>query len=166
MELSQRKEQFSNAYLQAVSSVASFSLFPPPPVDDDSVDRTVAASGGSGTIRSPRLDVQLKCTAAPLPNGSHISYGLKLKNYDDLRPENVLVPRILVVVFVPDDIESWLEQSEEKLSMKYCGYWASLRGMKEVENKARVTVRLPRSNLFTVDALSSIMEGVGNGVWP
>lgn len=161
MDLSQRKEQFSNAYLQALSSVAGFSP-QPPGVDDDSIDWTVAARGGNGTVRSPRLDLQLKCKAASIPNRDHISYALKLKNYDDLRPENVLVPRILVVVFVPDEIESWLEQSEERLSMKRCGYWVSLRGMEGVQNRHTVTVRLPRSNLFTVSALESIMQRISN----
>ncbi len=78
-----------------------------------------------------------------------------------------MVPKILLVVFVPGDaVESWLEQSEEGLAMRRCGYWTSLRGMEEVENTTSVTVRLPRSNLFTVDALNSIMQGISNGVWP
>jgi hypothetical protein len=165
MELSQRKEQFSNAYLQAVSSVSGFSASKPT-VDDDSIDWWIAARGGNGTTKSPRLELQLKCTAAPTPDDGFVSYALKLKNYDDLRAENVLVPRVLVVVLVPGDIESWLEQSEERLSMKRCGYWLSLRGMEEMENTSSVTVRLPRSNLFTVDALGSIMRDIGNGVWP
>lgn len=70
------------------------------------------------------------------------------------------------MVLVPDDIESWLEQSEEKLTIRRCGYWTSLRGMKEVRNTSSVTVRLPRSNLFTVDAFASIMQRIGDGDWP
>lgn len=112
--------------------------------------------------------MQLKCTAADIPTSSDISFALKLKTYDDLRVERVdlTVPRILVVALVPDDIESWLDQSEERLLMKRCAYWVSLRGMEEVENTSSVTVRLPRSNLFTVDALGSIMQGIGDGDWP
>jgi hypothetical protein len=37
------------------------------------------------------------------------------KNYDDLRYTNVYVPRILVVVVLADDINSWLYQCEEEL---------------------------------------------------
>lgn len=169
MELSDRKEQFSNAYLQAVASVAGYGVWKPAPgPDDDSVDWVVAQKGGEGTVRSPRLEVQLKCTAAHVPSRDYFSFPLKLKTYDDLRPEreNLLVPRILLVVLVPDDIESWLEQSEEKLTMRRCGFWKSLRGMEEVENTTSVTVRVPRSNLFTVDELASIMQGIGNGDWP
>lgn len=166
MELNDRKEQFSNAYLQAVASVAGFGLYKPVP--DMGLDWGLSGYGRNGTPKSPRLEVQLKCTAAGLPNGNDISFALKPKTYDDLRvgPEHLTVPRILVVVLVPNGIESWLEQSEEKLTMRRCGYWMSLRGMEEVENTSSITVRLPRSNLFTPDVLSSIMQGIGDGDWP
>lgn len=49
MDINQQKEQFSNAYLQAVASVAGYSLYKPN-VDDDSVDWGIAASGGTGRI--------------------------------------------------------------------------------------------------------------------
>ncbi len=166
MELNERKQQFSNAYLQAVTSVAGFGMYKPVP--DVGLDWGLSGLGVNGTSKSPRLEVQLKCTAAATLNSDSISFALKPKTYDDLRVEQVdlTVPRILVVVLVPDDIEFWLEQSEEKLTMRRCGYWKSLRGMEEVENTSSVTVRLPRSNLFTADALSSIMQGIGNGDWP
>lgn len=166
MELNDRKEHFSNAYLQAVASVAGFGMYKPFP--DVGLDWGLSEVGANGTSKSPRLEVQLKCKAATIPNSGDISFALKPKTYNDLRVEQVdlTVPRILVVVLVPDDIESWLEQSEEKLTIRRCGYWASLRGMKEVGNTSSVTVRLPRSNLFTVDALASIMQGIGDGDWP
>lgn len=166
MELNDRKEQFSNAYSQAVASVAGFGMYKPAP--DVGIDWGISGYGENGTAKSPRLEVQLKCTAATIPNSDDFSFALKLKTYNDLRAERVdlTVPRILVVFLVPDDIESWLEQSEENLIMRHCGYWASLRGMDEVENTSSVTVHLPRSNLFTVDALNSIMQGIGDGDWP
>lgn len=140
-----------------------------PAPDRDSVDMVVAGRGAHGTIKSPRLEVQLKATAAPVPDGTHISFPLKLKNYNDLRlkRESLLIPKILLVVFVPGNaVDCWLDQSEETLTMKRCGYWLSLRGMDDVDNSSTVTVHLPRPNLFTVDALSSIMRGISDGVWP
>lgn len=170
MELSDRKEQFSFAYLHAVASVAGFGVHGTWPAPDrESIDLVVAGQGAQGTIKSPRMEVQLKATATAVPNGDHISYPLKVKNYNDLRAEreNLMIPKLLLVVFVPGDgVESWIDQSEEKLIMKRCGFWLSLRGMGNVENTSTVTVRLPRSNLFTVDALGSIMRGVSDGVWP
>lgn len=166
MELNDRKEHFSNAYLKAVASVAGFGMSKPEP--DLGLDWNLSGYGKNGTTKSPRLEVQLKCTAATALNGNEIRFPAKLKTYNDLRVDcpDIMVPRILAVVLVPSDIESWLDQSEEGLLMKRCGYWKSLRGMEKVENTTSVTVHLPRSNLFTVNALSSIMQGIGDGDWP
>ncbi|MEG4093031.1 DUF4365 domain-containing protein [Microcoleus sp. Pol12B4] len=62
MDINQQKEQFSNLYLQAVTTVAGYSLYKLF-VDDDSVDWGVAAKGGTDPIRAPRLELQLKSTS-------------------------------------------------------------------------------------------------------
>lgn len=165
VDLGQRKEQFSIAYLHAIASVAGYRTAEPN-VDDDSIDWCVKARGIYGRRRSPQLDLQLKCTERlPNKNGS-FGFPLSEKNYSDLRGDDVHVPRILVVVFVPDDIDSWLDQSEERLLMKHCAYWVSLRDAPETSNLKRVTVRLPRTNLFTVSALGSMMQRIGDGGSP
>lgn len=165
MDINQQKEQFSNAYLQAITSVAGYSLYKPA-VDDDSVDWGIAATGIMGRIRAPRLELQLKSTSRDVKNDNAIRYPLKLKNYNDLRMADFAVPRILIVVLIPDNLEEWVQQSEEELCMRYCGYWLSLRGLPSVQNTSTVTVTLPRNNQFTVAALQSIMQGIGQGIEP
>jgi hypothetical protein len=165
MDINQQKEQFSNTYLQAVTTVAGYSIYKPS-VDDDSVDWGIAAKGGTGRVRAPRLELQLKSTSRDVQDNNSIRYPLKLKNYDDLRMDNFAIPRILVVVLIPEKTEDWLTQSDEKLCMRYCGYWASLVGMPETSNTTNVTVTLPKSNQFTVAALQSIMERISQGVQP
>ncbi len=59
MEINQQKEQFSNAYLQAVASVAGYSLYKPA-VDDDSVDWGIAARGTIGTYPCASLRIAAK----------------------------------------------------------------------------------------------------------
>src|SRR3954454_9711632 len=101
MDIAQRKEQFSHAYVRAVASVAGYTVYKPE-VDDDSVDLGLAAKGRGDTIRSPRLEMQLKCTAQNVVRTAHVGFELNKKNYDDLRGSDLLVPRILVVVVVPE----------------------------------------------------------------
>ena len=62
MDINQQKEQFSNVYLQAVTTVVGYSVYKPS-VDDDSVDWGVTAKSGTGAIRAPHLELQLKCTS-------------------------------------------------------------------------------------------------------
>jgi hypothetical protein len=70
------------------------------------------------------------------------------------------VPRILVVVLVPENIENWIQQSEEEMCTRHCAYWVSLLGMPATRNTTSVTVELPRRNLFTVEALESMMQRI------
>jgi hypothetical protein len=97
---------------------------------------------------------------------THVAYSLKIKNYDELRPTDLLVPRILIVITVPADLNDWLNHSEQELAMRKCGYWLSLRGEPAVSNTATRTVHLPRTSQFTVAELAAIMQRIGKGQNP
>jgi hypothetical protein len=164
MELNDQKELFSGAYLRAVAAVAGFDIYKPGELDRDSVDWGIAARGGLGTYKSPRLELQLKCTSPEKIAGDTLPFRLKQKNYDDLIID-VLVPRILLVVAVPSDtVSDWLSQNDERMILRRCGYWLNLRGMApSVDTGAsdpRVTVHLPRAQLFTPEALGTMMQSI------
>jgi hypothetical protein len=165
MHIDQRKEQFSRAYVRAVAAVAGFTISEPE-VDDDSVDLTLSVRGLRGTIRSPKLDAQLKCTHVADFSAVALRYPLKRKNYDDLIPTDVQVPRILIVVLVPSDIANWLEQDHPQMTMRNCGYWVSLRGQAPSTNDTSVTVALPIAQTFNVDQLTNMMARIGVGNLP
>ncbi|MBC8076236.1 MAG: DUF4365 domain-containing protein [Chloroflexales bacterium] len=159
MDLSQRKEQFSIAFVRAIASVAGYAVYKQE-VDEDSVDIGIAARGGAGTVRSPRLELQLKCTAQAVWRQNKLLFPLKKKNYDDLRGEDLLVPRILVVLCVPNQLDDWLTHSSDALVLRYCAYWLSLRLFEERQNARSVTVTLPQANAFTVAALHAMMQSI------
>jgi Domain of unknown function (DUF4365) len=157
MDISQRKEQFSFAFVRAVATVAG-NMVAEPAVDDDSIDLWIGGRVGEDIPRPPRIELQVKCTSARVTRGEHLVYALKRKNYDDLRLADPIVPRILVVVLVPTDESEWLRQTEEELSLRYCAYWTSLRGMEETKNRGRVTIHVPRANIFSVEGLRDLMK--------
>lgn len=165
MEMNMRKEQFSKAYVHAVSTVAGFQV-KNYPVDDDSIDVTISASGNTGLNRRPSIDVQLKCTSRHVIDDEKITFSLDVRAYDNLRSENLCSPRILVVVLVPDKIDDWLAQNEKNLALSHCGYWVSLRGEPESKNTTSKTVYLPRSQVFSVEALMQMMTTVNDGGVP
>lgn len=165
MDESQRKEQFSKAYVRAIASVGGLRVSEPE-VDDDSIDMTLAARGGSGLIRSSKLDLQLKCTAVGTLQSPQLSFSLGIKNYDDLRDPNVMVPRILVVVVIPKAIDQWLLHDETRLSMHHCAYWASLRGLVAKTGQDSVTVKLPRTQVFNVPSVAAIIARIAGGGLP
>ena len=149
MDPNLQKEQFSIAYVRAVAAVAGVKILRTE-IDDDSIDIGLERTGGYG----PKLDLQLKCTANAVPDGSDTTFVLKLKNYDDLR-RSTMVPRLLVVMYVPTEVANWLIFTAPPMEavLRHCAWWTSLSGAAEVENTTSVSVHLPYANLFTPDAL-------------
>lgn len=165
MEMNMRKEQFSKAYVHAVATVAGFQVANYA-VDDDSIDVTISASGNTGLARKPKIDVQLKCTSQDVVDDEKLSFPLDVRAYDNLRSDDLCSPRILVVVVVPDKIDDWLAQDEKNLALSHCGYWMSLRGKPAINNNTSKTVHLPRSQIFSAEALMEIMTAVNDGGAP
>lgn len=161
-----RMEQFGRSYVEAVAAVAACSVSRPS-VDDDSVDLTFARRTTLGHIRSPKLDAQLKTTGSEeAMRVDDLVFPLSIKNYDDLRPVNLAVPRILIVVLVPPDIDEWILQDESQLLLRKCGYWFSLRGAPSVMNQSSKTVHIPKTQVFGPTSLSDIFERLSGGMFP
>ncbi|MGH7173275.1 MAG: DUF4365 domain-containing protein [Gemmataceae bacterium] len=152
----QQKEQFSIAYVRAVAAAARVNVYKPE-VDDDSVDIGFAVRSVVGRPQSPRLEAQLKCTAVADSDEQDFRIELKVKNYNELRGEHY-VPRVLIVVIVPASPQDFLTQDHESLALHHCGYWLSLEAMPETTNTATVTVAVPRSQIFTVEALRRLLS--------
>lgn len=161
MDINAQKEQFSKAYVQAISAVAGCS-WATPSVDDDSIDVSLSAK----MFRGPKLDLQLKCHAAATPTGTSFAYQLKLKNFDELRGDQLLVPRILVVLLVPPDPSDWLKYSEPELTLRRAAYWVSLRGLPATTNKSKVTIQVPQLQHFDVVGLQGMMNRISTGGLP
>lgn len=157
-----QKEQFSKAYVRALASVVGLSMNDHT-VDDDSVDCTFCLKGGGEKVRSPKLDVQLKCTERHVIGEKSISYQLSRKNYDDLRDKDVMVPRILVVMVVPNDLNDWLVAGKEETLIRKCAWWISLRGYADRADVKQPTIQIPIDQFFNPEQLRIIMERIGRG---
>ncbi|MBD2603837.1 DUF4365 domain-containing protein [Scytonema hofmannii FACHB-248] len=161
MDLNIQKEEFSYAYIYAVVSAAGYSCqIASRPTDIGGIDIIISGTEQEYSLYPPRLEVQVKSTSIDVMSDEFIRYPLKLKNYNELRKQKTLVPKILIVVLIPDNLIEWVNQSETELCMRRCGYWMSLKGQPETQNTETVTVYLPRSQLFTVNALKNIMQQI------
>jgi hypothetical protein len=153
------KEELSLAYVMAVAAkngfVTDFSR-----VDYDSVDAKISCSGKlseDSIVQSPEIHLQLKATAdQSLVKNDGVHFPLPVKNYNDLR-SNTAVPRLLVVLLLPENAEEWLSHSPEHLILKKCAYYLNLKGRPQTENQNTETVIVPLSNLFSPEALGQLM---------
>ncbi len=155
------KEELSYAYLHAVAAAAGFSV-DRPHKDNDSVDAVVSARGKldpDSKRESPRLEIQLKATEKIDSPSETFSFSLPIKNYNDLRGRRAL-PRLLVVLALPNDRAQWLTHSVEGLVSRRCAYWCSLLGLPDTENVATQSVTVSCSNVLSPDTLRSLMVRV------
>ena len=157
-----QKEALSRAYVAAVAAGAGYTLAVQD-FDRDGVDIQVRAGGDM----RPSLDIQLKATVRlkQYEQGEGLRYPLCRRNYDLLR-ESTLVPRILVVLDLPEDEERWVNISAEELVMRRCAYWVSIAGFSETANTATVTVTIEKQNRFDIESLKKLMDWARTGVIP
>lgn len=163
MPVSRQQEQFSIAYIRAIASAAGFGI-EETSIDIDSVDLTIRQYENNSVYPVyDSLRVQLKCTYSHQPKNGHLPYPLSIKNYNDLR-QNTAIPRILIVLHVPKDIDQWLNHTDKYLSLYHCAYWVQLQNMEPTNNANNITVSIPLANQVTVEELKRMMSLLAEGV--
>lgn len=164
MSLNTQKEDFSYAYVYAVTTTIDYSLQAATRrLDDCGIDATITVPGKMNSKRLPRFDVQIKSTSQDILKQQSIKYRLSAKNYNELREDDPLVPQLLIVVLLASNFDDWVSQTEEFLCLKCCGYWISLRGQPLVNDQTTITVEIKRQNIFSPNALKKIMERIAAG---
>lgn len=148
-----QKEKFSMIYVSALATRAGYATSSPMP-DRDSVDLSIHDKGQGHA----NLDMQLKATTTLNTKSNHkIPYVLRRKNYDDLR-DNTQVPRLLVVLELPDE-ENWMSITEEELILRRRAYWLSLQNPQyPFRDQQTVTVHFDPYHILNVDSLQTLMK--------
>jgi hypothetical protein len=155
MDDGNRKGEFGVAYVSAIVAAAGYMTYKPSP-DLDSIDLGIAA-GASELEGAPRIELQVKGYSFDFKDGEEFPYPLKQKNYNELR-RRVINPRYLVVVTMPPDDQPWLDQSPDRLVLFRCAYYLSLKELPANKNETTTTVKMPRKQCFTIDALHKLMQ--------
>jgi hypothetical protein len=155
--------ELSYAYLHAVATRGGFSCsYSHRHLDDVGVDAQIHEDGrmlaDDSVHASFALHVQLKATRVPpIEQAGRYSFSLPVRQYNRLREARLVIPRIMVVLYLPADPAEWLRHSEDALVAKRCAYWVSLRGAPASENPGHQTVYVPRAQVLSVEALAEIM---------
>jgi hypothetical protein len=154
-----RAEAMSLAYVHAIAAGAGY-VVGTMNFDRDGVDAEIKAGGAM----RPSIGLQLKATTRL---GSAIDgvfrFPLRRRNYDLLRIPTQ-VPRVLIVLDLPDENEEWLRVMPDKLVLKRRAFWASLAGYAETENVESVTISLREDYRFNVESLRDLMDRSRTGV--
>ena len=162
----QRQEELSRAYLHAVAAKCGFALGSWTQ-DQSCIDVTVGVVGvlGGGTLADPKLDVQLKCTAnQSLIKEDHVALQVKRQHYDRLIAR-ASVPKVLVVLVLPEQEGEWVVHSHEQLLLRRCAYYLVTTGLPGITTESTV-VHVPLVNVLSPDAMTAMLERLSRGEAP
>ena len=157
MTRNQQMEQFSLVHIRAVAAEVGYQVTRPEP-DTDSVDGVLMAGFG----QRPRIEFQAKATAQDILRDGNLHFPLPLKNYNELRADTRM-PRILIVVLMPQEKHQWVSQTEDELCLRRCAYWLSLEGWLPVPNTSSVSIKIPTTNVFGRTQLCDLMTKANAG---
>src|SRR5262245_47604173 len=127
-----------------------WSVAPARPETDYGSDMTLRLVREIAGILMPlgrNLDIQLKSTTSATLTANEVIYDLDERAYTILRRATHTAPMYLVLFVMPKDQAEWLAHSEDRLELRHCAYWLSLRRA-AVANTASVRIRIPRQNQF------------------
>ena len=149
-----RKAELSFAYIVALAAKAGYTCQRGPLPDVDSIDVTIR----SGDSLRTQFDVQLKATSAPDRKEDGLHFRLPKKNYNDLTSARAS-PLILLVLELPTEEGRWLECSVEHLTMRRCGWWASLSGREPTDADSK-TIVIPTTQRLGAGGIAPLMEWI------
>ncbi|MFV8755661.1 DUF4365 domain-containing protein [Nannocystaceae bacterium ST9] len=160
----QQREEMSKAYIAAVAARAGCKLANWSQ-DSGCLDVGIGTSETfGGGLAAPKLDLQLKASSKPrLVNDGTIAWSVKRAHHETLR-KRAQIPHILVALVLPEQVDEWLVQSAQELCLRRCAYWIHLLNQPEIpKDRGSTTIYIPEAQMFTPDALRSLLERSGRG---
>jgi hypothetical protein len=156
--------QLSYAYLHAVASHAGVACQEATRARDNAgIDATlhwIHDFGPAAKLTEISLHIQLKATVqTPAQSDGKLSYFLReTEQYDRLRTDSAMPPRIMAVLFLPANHAEWLHYSPERLVLQHGAYWVSLVDAPPSMNKTGQTIRLPRTHQLSPSGLQDLFR--------
>jgi hypothetical protein len=158
-----RQEALCRAYVQAVAALTGLGTSVPTP--DYGIDlclRLIVRRGDQHLDAGVQTDLQLRSTTLANLSATGVRYDLDVRTYESLRGASP-VPRLLLVLVLPEEEERWLNLSADELVIRHAAYWMSLRGAAATAATSSIRVTIPRANLFSIEAASALMNRLCRG---
>lgn len=164
LPMTARQEQFSLAYVRMIAAAAGCSV-KAHETDYDGVDITITSSTEYVRYYCPEFELQLKCTTQQdRLRDTSFSWRMERDPFLKLTHGKRYNEAFLGVLVIPRDDEPLVCQSEERLLTASRMYWQHAALLGDIRDGATSkTVHLPRTNLFDVESLRSIMQRIGEG---
>lgn len=105
-----------------------------------------------------RISFQLKCSWKWKSTATHIIYDLKSRNFNDLVSRGPAAEKcMLILMCLPDNVNSWVRCSEEQLEIQKCCYYFFPVGEPVKNGSSTKRIHIPRENLLDAPRLSRLL---------
>jgi Domain of unknown function (DUF4365) len=154
-----RQGQFGEDYVRVLATAAGLTVAKCD-LDVDGIDLQLTLPDDVGSVRSPRIEVQVKTASRLRPtNGVFAFDGLNGWQFNKLAGPGFMVPRYLFLVTVPPEASRYTDLNHHGLLLRHIGYWASLHSHETVpESRKSVRVKVSTANVLTVPRLRDLVE--------
>lgn len=170
MRLEDKQEQLSLAVLHATCAKAGFGFHVSGRIQDnwgwDAQADVYERIHPKSILTDFKIRFQAKSTRQQLTvvDGQY-SFPLEVAHYNRLRAASSSdAPTYLVVFQMPENESEWFNASPERLILRRCLRYISLRNAPETANET-ITVYLPEENILTPDALREIARKRSLNEW-
>jgi hypothetical protein len=163
----QRQENISRAYVRAIAALPG--VICGDVATDFGIDmylRSVTERDGQYIDSGDQLDLQVKSSSLSTVTETEVVHDLEIRSYDVLRQNRPRCPRLLVLLVVPAEEGEWISQSLDELIIRRCAYWHSLRGAEPATTTKTTRITIPRTNVFSVEAVQRMMNALHEGRLP
>lgn len=161
-----KKELFSAAYATAVAALAGVSISRCI-YHDYGIDLTFSPisilPSGKRQCTGHDYHFQLKCTIDYTLTDQFVIYDLDADAYNLLAYWNGPSPCYLLLMCLPLDNTNWLDLTEDFAKLHKCCYWEYIASGNPTQNKSSRRIKIPRHQIFTCEALLSLMNGRKSG---
>jgi hypothetical protein len=132
-------------------------------LDVDGVDWLIAHPGPVGTVRSPKIEMQVKTWSAPHERGGAWQFRMAARHFNALAGPGFELRRYLGLVTVPGDPGGYASCETSRMSLGHAAYWVSLADQEPYpragEDSQTVLVPVPQRNLLTPATLKALVRG-------
>ena len=150
------QERLSEAYVRAVVARSDFSLQWNKEREygvDFKIQRIIKLPNGKLTESGRSLECQLKSSTTCVVRDKKVVYDMDVTDYNKLISVD---DRLLILYRMPDNIDHWVQVSEEKLILQSCCYWEHIKGPWS-NNLRQQRVFIPSNQLFTSDCIEALL---------
>ncbi|HEX4206938.1 MAG TPA: DUF4365 domain-containing protein [Ktedonobacteraceae bacterium] len=152
-----KAQAFSLAYIRAIAAKAGANIYKSE--EDFGVDmsfcKIVERNGRYTDTSSMPIPFQIKASKVWTLRGDAITYDLEVKNYNDIINSSICV---LILMCLPPNSDEWLSQDEECLRLHKCCYYWRPSDLAETLNTRKKRISISKSQIFTVNVLTMLMD--------